>query len=167
MTLNNFIEDSFGKESEFLMDALSDLGPEETTWRPDREANSICWIVWHMFRVEDMWFQFFIQGKNEIWERDAWNEKFDLPTRDNGFGHTAEQVANFPALDLAELINYGNAVRQETLEYLRGVTHEEFQRVPREQRPEMSVSAIFRQVVGEVYQHQGQIAYLKGLQRSG
>lgn len=167
MTLNDFIEDSFGKESEFLMDALGDLDPEETTWRPSRGANSISWTVWHMFRVEDMWFQFFIQDKNELWERDGWNEKFGLPTRDNGFGHTAEQVANFPALDLPALINYGDAVRQETLEYLRGVTQEEFQRVPREQRPDMSVAAIFRQVVGEVYQHQGQIAYLKGLQRSG
>ncbi len=163
MTLNEFIEDAFEKEHEYLTDALSGLTPEETAWRPGPEANSIIWILWHMTRVEDMWFQFFIQRKSEIWERDGWSEKFGLPTRDNGFGHTPEQVAGFPALDLAQLISYGDAVREQTLEYLRGVTVEEFQRVPREQRPEMSVAAIFRQVVGEVYQHQGHIAYLKGL----
>lgn len=166
MTLNEFIESAFEKEHQYLTDALADLTPEEAAWRAGPEANSINWILWHMTRVEDMWFQFFIQRKNEIWERDGWNEKFGLPTRDNGFGHTPEQVANFPPLDLAELTNYGDAVRRETLEYLRGVTPEEFQRVPREQRPEMSVVAIFLQVVGEVYQHQGHIAYLKGLQRS-
>ena len=74
-------------------------------------------------------------------------------------------MAAFPNLDLAQLTAYGAAVRAETLEYLRGVTPEEFARVPREQRPEMSVAAIFRQVLSELYQHTGQIAYLKGLQR--
>ena len=167
MTLNRFIEDAFQKEHEFLMDVLSGLTPEEQAWRAGPDANSITWILWHMLRVEDMWFQFFIQRKNEIWERDGWNEKFGLPIRDNGFGHTSEEVAAFPTLDLAELIGYGDAVRAETLDYLRGVTPEEFERVPREQRPEMSVAAIFRQVIGEVYQHQGHIAYLKGLLRSG
>ena len=167
MTLNRFIEDAFQKEHEFLMDALSGLSPEEQAWRAGPDTNSITWILWHMLRVEDMWFQFFIQRKSEIWERDGWNEKFGLPTRDNGFGHTSEEVAAFPALDLAGLTGYGDAVRAETLDYLRGVTPEEFERVPREQRPEMSVAAIFRQVIGEVYQHQGQIAYLKGLLRSG
>ena len=167
MTLNEFIEDAFDKEYEFLMDALSDLTREEAVWRPGPEANPIVWILWHMLRVEDMWFQFFIQRNSEIWERDGWNEKFGLPTRDNGFGHTAEQVANFPALDIRELISYGDAVRAETLEYLRGVTAEDLAVVPRSARPEMSVAAIFRQVIGEVYQHQGHIAYLKGLQRAG
>ena len=167
MTLNRFIEDAFQKEHEFLMDALGGLTPEEQAWRAGPDANSITWILWHMLRVEDMWFQFFIQRKSEIWERDGWNEKFGLPTRDNGFGHTSEEVAAFPNLDLAELTGYGDAVRAETLDYLRGVTPEEFERVPREQRPEMSVAAIFRQVISEVYQHQGQIAYLKGLLRSG
>jgi hypothetical protein len=37
--------------------------------------------------------------------------------------------------------------------------------VPREARPEMSVGRIFRQVIGEIYQHQGHIAYIKGLIR--
>ena len=120
MTLNEFIEDALEKEQGFLTEALDGLSPQELTWRAGPDANSINWTLWHMLRVEDMWFQFFIQRKNEIWERDGWNERFGLPTRDNGFGHTSEQVADFPALDLAELTAYGQAVRQETLDYLRG-----------------------------------------------
>ena len=46
-------------------------------------------------------------------------------------------------------------------------TPEQMDDVPREARPEMSVGRIFRQVIGEIYQHQGHIAYLKGLARSG
>ena len=166
MTLNEFIEDAFNTELEDLMDALGDLTPEEMIWRAGPEANHIGWILWHMTRVEDMWFQFFIQRQTEIWERDGWNERFGLPTRDNGFDHTIEQVHNFPAYDLSEMLKYGEAVRSATLSYLKTVTPEQMDMVPREARPEMSVGRIFRQVTGEVYQHQGHIAYLKGLARA-
>ncbi len=166
MTLNEFIEDALAKEHEFLTEAVHDLTPEELAWRPGPEANPINWILWHMLRVEDMWIQFFIHNQPEIWERDGWNQKFGLPTRDNGFGHTPEQVAQFPTLDLQELLNYGEAVRAATLVYLKGLAPEDYQVVPRERRPEMSVGAIFRQIIGEFYQHQGQISYLKGLIRS-
>lgn len=166
MELNEFIADALEKEQELLAEALDGLTPEELTWRAGPEANPIGWILWHMLRVEDMWFQFFIQRKLEIWERDGWNEKFGLPTRDNGFGHTQEQVAQFPALDLAELLRYGAAVRAGTLEYLQDLTADDYAVVPREQRPEMSVGAICRQIVGELYQHQGHIAYLRGLLRA-
>ena len=167
MTLNEFIEDALNKEHEFLMEAVRDLTPEELVWRAGPEANPIIWILWHMVRVEDMWLQFFIQRRLEIWEREGWHEKFGLPTRDNGFGHTREQVANFPALDLAELLKYGESVRSGTLDYLRSLGPGDYNAVPRERRPEMTVGAVFRQVVGELYQHQGHIAYLKGLVRSG
>ena len=167
MTLNEFIEDAFAKEHEFLMDAVQDLTPEELAWRPGHEANPMGWILWHMLRVEDMWFQFFIQRQPEIWESEGWNEKFGLPTRDNGFGHTQEQVDSFPTLDLTELIRYGGSIRAATLAYLKGLGPDDFDVVPREARPEMSVGAIFRQVIGEAYQHQGHLAYLKGLARTG
>ena len=167
MTLNEFIEDALSKEHEFLMEAVHDLTPDELSWRAGPEANPIGWILWHMLRVEDMWFQFFIQRQQEIWEREGWHEKFGLPTRENGFGYTLEQVADFPMLDLAELLKYGESVRSGTLAYLKGLAPEDYSVVPREQRPEMSVGAVFRQVIGELFQHQGHISYLKGLIRSG
>ena len=34
MTLNEFIEDAFNVEHEFLMEAVQDLTPEELRWRP-------------------------------------------------------------------------------------------------------------------------------------
>lgn len=164
MTLNEFIVDALEKENGFLLEALDGLGPEELAWQPAADANSIGWILWHMVRVEDMWIQFFAQFQTELWETEGWHEKFGLPTRDNGFGHTAEQVNNFPALDLSEFLRYRAAVRQATLAYLDTLTPEEMERVPRERRPEMSLGAMFRQIIGEMYQHVGHIAYLRGLQ---
>ena len=61
MTLNEFIEDAFITEHEYLMDAIGDLTSDEVMWKAGPESNHIGWILWHMFRVEDMWFQFFIQ----------------------------------------------------------------------------------------------------------
>jgi uncharacterized damage-inducible protein DinB len=167
VTLNEFIEDAFNKEYQPLLEAVKDLTPEELAWRPGPEANHIGWILWHMVRVEDFWIQFFIQRQLELWEREGWHQKFGLPTRDNGFGHTAEQVANFPALDLNELLKYAEVVRAGTVAYLQGLKLEDFDVVPRERRPDMSVKNILIQLLGEVYQHLGHIAYLKGLIRSG
>ena len=172
MTLNDFIADALARESEFLLAALDGLTPDELAWQPaphsdaagNPNGNSIGWTLWHMVRVEDMWIQFFAQFQTEIWERDAWNDKFGLPTRDNGFGHTADQVANFPRLDLSEFLHYRAAVRQATLDYLATLSPDDMHIVPRERRPEMSLGAIFRQMLGEFYQHTGQIAYLRGLQ---
>ncbi|MDE2786342.1 MAG: DinB family protein [Chloroflexota bacterium] len=164
MTLNEFIVDALEKENGFLMEALDGLGPGELAWQPGADANSIGWILWHMVRVEDMWIQFFAQFQTELWETEGWHEKFGLPTRDNGFGHTSEQVNNFPGVDLDEFLRYRASVRQATLAYLDTLTPDDMERVPRERRPEMSLGAMFRQIIGEMYQHVGHIAYLRGLQ---
>ena len=164
MTLNEFITDALEKENGFLLEALDGLGPDELAWQPAADANSIGWILWHMVRVEDMWIQFFAQFQTELWETEGWHEKFGLPTRDNGFGHTPEQVNNFPSIDLPEFLRYRASVRQATLAYLDTLTPEDMERVPRERRPEMSLGAMFRQIIGEMYQHVGHIAYLRGLQ---
>lgn len=164
MTLNEFITDALEKENGFLLEALDGLSPDALAWQPAPGANSIGWILWHMVRVEDMWIQFFAQFKPELWESDGWNDKFGLPTRDNGFGHTAEQVNNFPRLDLAEFLQYRAAVREATLAYLGTLTPHDMDNVPRERRPDMSLGGMFRQIIGEMYQHVGHIAYLRGLQ---
>ena len=164
MTLNEFIIDALEKENGFLIDALDGLAAEELGWQPAPDANSIGWILWHMVRVEDMWIQFFAQFQTELWETEGWHEKFGLPTRDNGFGHTAEQVNNFPGVDLEQFLQYRSAVRASTLAYLDTLSPDDMETVPRERRPEMSLGAMFRQIIGEMYQHVGHIAYLRGLQ---
>ena len=161
--LAKFITESINKQHEFLMQAIDDLTSEELRWQATPEANTIEWILWHMFRVEDTWIQFFIQNQTEIWEQ--WTDVFGLPARDNGFGHTPEQVSNFPNLELAKLLAYGAEVRQGTLTYLSDLDSNKFNLVPRERRPNITVADVFRHVVGEFYQHTGQIAYIKGMMR--
>jgi hypothetical protein len=164
MTLNEFITDALEKESGSLLEALDGLTPDELAWQPAPDANSIGWILWHMVRVEDMFIQFFAQFQPELWETGGWNDKFGLPTRDNGFGHTPDQVNNFPRLDLADFLAYRASVRESTLSYLNSRSADDMATVPRERRPDMSIAGMFRQIIGELYQHVGHIAYLRGLQ---
>lgn len=161
-----FIQDALTREGEMREEYVQGLRQEELRWRPGPEANHIGWILWHMARVEDFWVQFFIQRKLETWERDGWHEKFGLPTRNNGFGHTPQQVRDFPDLDLGEIMSYWRAVRPGTLEYVAALTPDQLELVPRERRPEMSVKAILHQIIGEFYQHLGHIDYIKGLMGS-
>ena len=163
--LAKFRTESLNKQHEFLMQAIDDLTLEELRWQATPEANTIEWLLWHMFRVEDTWIQFFIRNQTEIWEHQEWTDVFGLPARDNGFGHTPEQVSNFPNLELAKLLAYGAEVRQGTLTYLSDLDSNKFNLVPRERRPNITVADVFRQVVGEFYQHTGQIAYIKGMMR--
>ena len=130
MTLNEFIIDALEKENGFLIDALDGLAAEELAWQPAPDANSIGWILWHMVRVEDMWIQFFAQFQTELWETEGWHEKFGLPTRDNGFGHTAEQVNNFPGVDLEQFLQYRSSVRASTLAYLDTLSPDDMETVP-------------------------------------
>ena len=165
--LAKFITDSINKQHEFLVQAVDDLTSEELRWRTTSQANTIQLILWHMFRVEDTWIQFFIQNQTEIWEKKHWTDVFGLPARDNGFGHTTEQVSDFPNLELPKLLAYGEEVRHGSLAYLSNLDSNDFNLVPRERRPNITVADVFRQVIGEFYQHTGQIAYIKGMMRGG
>ena len=166
MELKEFIEQTLEQCKETMYQTLEGLTSDEVTWSPSPEANHIGFILWHVARVEDNWVQRFAQKKTEIWQRDGWPERLQLPQRDTGFGYTAEQIASFPTPALGETKTYFDSVRKETLEYLRSLNPSEFEVYPwPDRRPDYNIGRMFRQVICEENQHQGQMAYLRGLQR--
>ena len=165
MDTTQFIESCLDYEQKWLFEEVTELTSEQLGWRPTLKSNHIRWIVWHMFRVEDFWIQFFIQAKLELWESNGWYQKFNLPTRDTGFQHSAEQIADFPDIDFDVLLQYGCEVRSATSAYLSGLIPSQYLDVPRSRRPEMSIGEVFRQITGEFYQHLGHISYIKGLMK--
>ena len=104
MNTTQFIASCLDYEQKWLLEEVTGLTSEQLGWRPTLKTNHIGWIVWHMFRVEDFWIQFFIQAKLELWESNGWYQKLNLPTRDTGFQHSTEQVADFPNIDLDVLL---------------------------------------------------------------
>ena len=175
MDLKSFIEQTLDECKRRLYRTLQGLTPEELRWRPGAEANSISFMVWHVARVEDRWLHRFAQDTTEVWQRDDWFQRCGLPEHETGVNYTAAQLASFPTVELSPLQAYFDAVRQETLDYLRGVEAGELdvhpQRIPFPEvskRPlpdDFTVGRMFRQLIGEENQHLGQIAYVRGLQR--
>lgn len=153
--------------SETLTQTLDGLTQEELAYQPDKESNSIGFILWHQIRAEDMMVIATLLGKPEEWETGKWAARmgFDDDFKDNGWGYTADQVSSFAVPQLEEMIAYGKAVRTETEKYIAGLTPEDFDELKTTMFGESSVSSILIMLIGELALHTGHITYIRGLKR--
>lgn len=151
---------------EALTRALDGLTPEEVSYQPDKESNSIGFILWHQVRAEDMMVATLLE-KPEEWETGKWATRmgFDEDFKDNGWGYTAEQVSSFAVPKLEEMTAYVKAVRTATEQYLTRLSPEDLDEVKTTMFGEMSVSTILTMLIGELALHTGHITYIRGLQR--
>ncbi|MEE8414373.1 MAG: DinB family protein [Dehalococcoidales bacterium] len=158
---------------------LDSLTSAELKWQPRPDAGSIGLIIFHTVRYEDLTLQSRLQGKSELWESEKWYQKLGMDAGDSGSHYTEEQVAAFVVPKIEDLLSYAEAVRTETLEYLKAMTADEFDRkivLPPRGTPPRSVPAGTRppaptagsmllMIVTHSAQHVGEISYLRGLQR--
>jgi hypothetical protein len=130
-------------------------------------------IFWHVTRVEDRLIVHFAQGKPEVWIRDGWHQRWEIPEETTGLEYPPEQVAGFPVPDLKEMQTYFEAVRQETLTYLKKLDAKGFEICPpRTPYPESKLAVAFFQnftvghtlcqLIGEANQHLD----IRGLQKN-
>ena len=151
---------------EQLLKALDGLTAEERRFQPDTGSHHIDFTVWHMARVEDGWIQRFARQTEQVWTRERWPEKLGIPAADNGYGYTADQVANLPRFDLDDVMAYYESARRETFGFLDGLSAEDLDRCPEpDRRPDYSIGRMFSHIIVEEAQHTGQVAYLRGIQR--
>lgn len=166
MDVRAFVETGLERTRSALMKTLDGLTADELKWRPGPEANSIGLILFHQIRSEDAFVQSRILGKKEIWETGNWYQRCRLEATDRGAGYTAEQVAAFCVPPLQDLMDYFNAVRTGTLEYLKTLTPEKLDTVINLPRfGDMTIGAIFVLILVHQAQHAGELAYIRGLQR--
>ena len=156
--------------------ATRNLSLDEIHWRPNQDSNSIGFIFWHVSRVEDRLVTWCIAHSEEIWTRNKWYAKMQLPQQSTGLEYSRSELAEFPKIATLLLSEYFDAVRKNTNEFLANVHLDFFDSVPqRTPFPENSKSAdyfkaftidrYFRQLIAEENQHLGQISYLRGLQK--
>lgn len=165
MLAKELLRDSFGRVAELLPSVLSGLGPEDVLWRPDAEANSIGWLVWHLARVEDDHLAGLV-GSDQVWLAEGWVDRFALPypREAHGFGQSAAEVGAFSVGDAALLAAYHAAVATRTVAILDALTADDFVRVV-DTRWDPPVTAAVRlvSVVNDITQHIGQAGYVRGL----
>jgi hypothetical protein len=156
------LTDAFDRVRGLVVGLTDSLTEEVATYRPDGEANSIAWLVWHLTRIQDDHVAG-LAGVQQAWPR--WRDSFKLPfgPRATGYGQSAEDVAAV-RVDGDLLGKYHGDVHELTTRYLATVTDEELARVVDTRwDPPVTASVRLVSVIGDTLQHLGQAAYVRGL----
>lgn len=166
MQPNEIFLDAFGRVRDGVHRLLSDADEALLTYRPDPEANSVVWLIWHLTRVLDDHVMD-LAGREQVWRTDGWAERFDLPFIDTatGYGHISEEVAQVRATPEL-LVGYHDATQDAVAAFLRTVTTDDLDRVIDEGwDPPVTMGVRLVSVIGDTHQHLGQAAYVSGLHR--
>src|SRR5215210_6154831 len=94
MEVNELLKESFGRIGPVVAEAVQGLDPDALAWRPDSDANSIAWLVWHLTRVQDDHIAE-VADREQVWTAQGFARRFDLPFDDRaiGYGQSSDEVA--------------------------------------------------------------------------
>jgi len=182
MEMKEFIQNGLENIKRLFDRTLDGLTPEELKWQPRSDANSIGLILFHSIRSEDSSIHR-LQDKPQLWESEKWYQKFNKAIDDGGAHYAAEQVAAFVVPDMKDVTAYAEAVRKDTLEYLKGLKQKDFDKKvnlppppasmampagrPNPPRPPFNpiVGSMLLMLMTHLSEHAGEISYIRGLQR--
>ena len=169
MVLKEFIERCLDQQHASLVKALEELSPQELSWRPDPQCMSIGFLVWHSARAQDFLVQTVAKGASQLWEGEWADQCNRSPAnqQDIGFGFMAEQLEAFQVPPVTVLRGYIEATRANALEHLRGLDDATLEgvRVAGPVGGQLTLASVYQQMIWELNQHGGQIAYVRGMQR--
>jgi uncharacterized damage-inducible protein DinB len=158
------LTDAFDRVQGTVRSVLSKTDAGILAYRPDPEANSVAWLVWHLSRVQDDHVSD-VAGTEQVWTADGWADRFQLPfdASATGYGQSSAEVAAVQVSpDL--LAGYHDAVHDRTIAFLRGLSDTDFDRiVDTSWSPPVTLGVRLVSVVSDDLQHAGQAAYVRGL----
>jgi len=163
----DLLVDGFGRIREIVHDVLDGLTEAHLQYRADPAANSICWEVWHLTRVQDDHVAA-AGGLTQVWLA-GFEGRFGLPLDpvDTGYGHSPAQVAAVRApADL--LVAYHDATYEQTISFVSELTETDLANVV-DQRwdPPVTMAVRLVSVLSDDLQHAGQAAFIRGLIERG
>lgn len=156
--------DAFGRIEEQVRHLTASITDDQLAFRPDPQANTIAWLIWHLTRTQDDHIAD-MAGQPQVWKADGWHDRFGLPFDDaaTGYGQTTTevgQVRTSPEL----LGGYHAAVHTMTVGYLEAVDTGELDRIVDDGwDPPVTAGVRLVSVIGDCLQHLGQAAYVRGL----
>jgi hypothetical protein len=170
MDTRDILIDAFGRVRGVVHAVVDGLDPAHLTYRPDADANSIAWLLWHLTRIEDSHVAD-LAGRDQDYVAGGWPDRFGLPADDwdTGYGHTSERVAAVAPPSADDLVAYYDVVHERTLAYLATVDAAELGRiVDTNWDPPVSAGVRIVSVIDDCLQHAGQAAYVRGIaERTG
>jgi uncharacterized damage-inducible protein DinB len=165
MDITDLVSDAFDRVRDAVHRVTTDLSPEALSMRPDADANSIAWLVWHLTRIQDDHVAG-LAGREQVWTSDGWYERYALPFPKSatGYGHSSDEVAAVRVASSELLLAYYDAVHDQTLAYVRTLSHDDFDTVIDESwDPPVTLGVRLTSVIADDLQHVGQAAYVRGL----
>jgi hypothetical protein len=165
MNSSQLLTDGYSRINELVARALKDATQAELTFRPDPDANSVAWLVWHLTRVQDSHLAE-VLDEEQRWMSEGWAERFDLPLEvaSTGFGHTSEQVAIVGGAPLELLRGYHDDVHEHTVRFFAGVGDPDLDRVVDTRwDPPVTLGVRLVSVLSDNLQHAGQALFVRGI----
>lgn len=159
------LTDAFGRVREAVHDAVTGLTAEQLAFRADPTANSIAWLVWHLTRVQDDHVAD-VAHTEQVWTAGGWAERFGLPFPPlaTGYGHSSDDVAACQVESPGVLTGYYDAVHEQTIRFVRGITDADLSRVVDEAwDPPVTLGVRLVSVIADDLEHAGQAAFVRGL----
>lgn len=157
--------DAFGRIREEVHAVLEGLSEKELAVRLDDAANPIGWLVWHLTRVQDDHLAD-VAGDEQVWHTGGWERRLGLPYAPGatGYGQTDAEVDAFRGVPAEALAGYHDAVHEQTVGYLRGVSDRDLDRIVDERwDPPVTLGVRLVSVVSDDLQHVGQAALVRGV----
>ncbi len=165
MSSRDVLVDTFGRVQEVVHQVADGLTPAELNRRIDGQANSIAWLVWHLTRIQDDHLAD-AAGTEQVWTAASWMRRFALPfdATATGYGHAPEDVAAVRVESVDLLTGYHDAVHDQTVAYVGGLTDADLARVVDESwTPPVTLGVRLVSVISDDLQHAGQAALVRGL----
>ena len=165
MRTAELLADTFGRISEVVHQVSDGLSAEQLAYRPQPDANSIGWLIWHLTRVQDDHVSE-VAGAEQAWISAGWADRFALPfgREATGWGQSSAEVGAVKVASPDLLTGYHDAVHAQTLAFLATVTDASLDAIVDERwDPPVSLGVRLVSVISDDLQHAGQAAYLRGL----
>ena len=165
METRDVLADAFGRIKEEAHGAAEGLSAAGLNYRPDPDANSIGWLIWHLTRVQDDHVAH-LARREQAYVKGGWADRLGLTAdeRDLGYGHTSQQVATVKFEEPTTLLAYYDAVHERSLEYVASVDAAELDRIVDERwDPPVTAGVRIVSVVDDCMQHAGQALYVRGM----
>jgi uncharacterized damage-inducible protein DinB len=165
MTSADLLVDAFGRIRQTVHYVVDGLTAEQLAFRIDSRANSIAWLVWHLTRIQDDHVADVARGE-QVWTSRGWVERFGLPFHPaaTGYGHRPGEVAAVQVESGDLLLGYHDAVYEQTIRYVGGLTDADLSRIVDESwDPPVSLGVRLVSVIDDDLQHAGQAAFVRGV----
>ena len=134
------------------------------TFRPDPDANTIAWLVWHLTRGQDAQIAD-AYGLEQVWTSEGWADRFGLPFSRGatGYGQSSDEVAAVrvpPEL----LGRYYDATQRVTLAQIAATSDADLDRVVDTRwNPPVTLGVRLISIIDDDVKHLGQAEYVRGM----